>query len=107
MKKFWGLTLQFGLLYYLGVPESVREQIRASRSYSSEGEKRVAGLQYYLQTVPGVSWGRIASVLWFMKEYNALETVSQYLPHTHGQYEQLLPSNQKLVGVLLTDRQIM
>ncbi|CAI8010665.1 hypothetical protein GBAR_LOCUS6997 [Geodia barretti] len=58
-------------------------QIRDSRSYSSEEEKRVAGLQYCLQTVPGVSWGRIAGVLWFMEEHTALETVRQYLPHTH------------------------
>ena len=66
---------------------SVWEQIRKSRSYSSEEEKRVAVVQYYLQTVPGVSWGRIASVLWQMEEHTALESVRQYLPHTHGQYE--------------------
>ncbi|CAI8047445.1 hypothetical protein GBAR_LOCUS26218 [Geodia barretti] len=58
-------------------------QIRDSRSYSSEEEKRVAGLQYCLQTVPGVSWGRIAGVLWYLEEHTALETVRQYLPHTH------------------------
>ena len=63
------------------------DQIRASRSYSSEEEKRVAVLQYYLQTVPGVSWGRIAGVLWYLEEHTALETVRQYLPYTHGQYE--------------------
>ncbi|CAI8046495.1 hypothetical protein GBAR_LOCUS25729, partial [Geodia barretti] len=57
-------------------------QIRDSRSYSSEEEKRVAGLQYCLQTVPGVSWGRIAGVLGFLGEHTALETVRQ-LPHTH------------------------
>ena len=87
VREFWGLTLQFGLLGCLGVPWSVREQIRTSRSYSNEEEKRVAGLQYCLQTVPGVSWGRIASVLWWLEEHMALETVRQYLPHTHGQYE--------------------
>ena len=76
VREFWEL------LGYLGVPESVRDQISASQSYSSEDEKRVAGLQYYLQTVPGASWGRIVGVLWFMKEHTALR---QYLPHTHGE----------------------
>ena len=66
-------------------------QIRDSRSYSSEEEKRVAVLQYCLQTVPGVSWGRIASVLWYLKEHTALETVRQYLPHTRGLYGNFLP----------------
>ena len=84
VREFWDAG---GLLGFLGVPWPVREQIRASRSYSSEEEKRVAGLQYCLQTVPGVSWGRIAGVLWYLEEHTALETVRQYLPHTHGQYE--------------------
>ena len=79
--KFW----HGGLLEWLEVPESVMDQIIASQSYSSEDKKRVAGLQYYLQTVPGASWGRIAGALWFMEEYTALETVRQYLPHTHGE----------------------
>ena len=82
VEYFWDVLLEF-----LGVPRSVRDQIIASRPYSSEEEERVAGLQYCLQTVPGVSWGRIAGVLWYMEEHTALETVRQYLPHTHGQYE--------------------
>ena len=80
--EFWEYN---GLLSYLGVPQSVIDQIRASQSYSNEDEKRVAGLQYYLQTLPGASWGTIASVLWYMEEHTALETVRQYLPHTHGE----------------------
>ena len=80
VRQFW----EYGLLDYL-VPVSVMDHIRASQSYSSEDEKRVAGLQYYLQTVPGASWVRIASVLWYLEEHTALETVRQYLPHTHGE----------------------
>ena len=68
------------LLSYLGVPMSVRNEIRASPSYSSEDEKRMAVLQYCLQTLPGVSWGRIAGVLWRLKEDKALQTIKQYLP---------------------------
>ena len=79
--------LDYGcLLEYLGVPYSVWSQIRDSQSYSSEEEQRLADLQYYLQTVPGVSWGRIAGVLWRMEEDTALDTVRQYLPHKHGDY---------------------
>ena len=48
---------------FLGVPSSVRCEIRDSQLYSSVDEKRMAGLQYYLQTVPGASWGRIASMV--------------------------------------------
>ena len=87
VRKFWGIG---GLLSNLLVPEPVMDQIRASQSYSSEDEKRVAGLQYYLQTVPGASWGRIAGVLWLMEEHTALETVRQYLPHTHGECNVML-----------------
>ena len=75
-----------GLLDYLGVPLSVIRQLRDSQSYSSEDEKRMAGLQYCLQTISGVSWGRIAGVLWKMGEHTALETVRQYLPPKHGEH---------------------
>ena len=74
------------LLYFLDVPESVRDRIRSDPSYSSEDERRMAGLQYCLQTVPGVSWGMIAGVLWYMQEHTALETVRPYLPHKPGDY---------------------
>ena len=81
VREFWG----GGLLYYLDVPYSVRDQIRDSSAYSSEEEKRVAGIEYYLQTVPGASWGRVAGVLWRLGEHTALEAVRQYLPHKHGE----------------------
>ena len=79
VREFWGIG---GLLGFL-VSVSVMDQIRASQSYSSEDEKRVAGLQYYLQTLP--RGGGIAGELWYMEEHTALETVRQYLPHTHGE----------------------
>ena len=80
--NFWE---EGGLLDWLDVPGPVRDQIRASPSYSSEDERRTAALQYYLQTVPGASWGRIAGGLWYMEEHTALESVRQYLPHQHGE----------------------
>ena len=79
---FWG---EGGLLAWLLVPSPVQDRIRASPSYSSEDERRTTALQYYLQTVPGASWGRIAGVLWGMEEHTALESVRQYLPHQHGE----------------------
>ena len=75
-----------GLLHYLGVPLSEMVQISDSQSYSTEEEERILILQYYLQNVPGVSWGRIAGGLWFLEKHTALDTVSQYLPHKHGDY---------------------
>lgn len=74
-----------GLLYWL-VPYPVLSQIRDSPLYSSEREKIMAGLQYSLRTVPGISWGRIAGELWRLEEHTALETVGQYLPHKPGDY---------------------
>ena len=82
VRNFW----DGGLLRCLDVPGSVQDEIRASPSYSSEDEKRMAGLQYSLQTAPGMSWGKIAGVLWYLEEHTALETVRQYLPHQHGDY---------------------
>ena len=80
VRDFWG----DGLLGFLGVPSSVYDQIRHSQSYYSEDERRMAGLQYYLQTLPGVSW-RIAGELWYMEEHTTLETVRLYLPHNPGE----------------------
>ena len=82
VRWFW----RGGLLDYLGVPLSVLVQIRHDPSYPSENEKRMAGLQYYIENVPGVSWGRIAGVLWYMGEQQALEEVRQYLPPKRGKY---------------------
>ena len=79
---FWG---EDGLLDCLIVPDPVMDQIRASPSYSGEDERRTAALQYYLQMVPGASWGRIASILWHLEEHTALKSVRQYLPHQHGE----------------------
>ena len=76
VSKFWDV----GLMDWLGVPDSVWTQIRDSKSYSSEDEKRMAVLQYCLQTLPGMSWGRIAGVLWRLKEDKALKIIKQYLP---------------------------
>ena len=81
VRRFW----TGGLLDYLGVPYSVRGQIIDSSAYSSEEERRVAGVEYYLQTMPGASWGRVAGMLWYMEECTALEAVRQYLPHKHGE----------------------
>ena len=82
VRNFW----VGGLLTYLGVPPSVQIEIRDSPSYSSEDDKRTAVLQYSLQTLPGMSWGKIAGVLWRLEEHTALETVRQYLPHKPGDY---------------------
>ena len=82
IRNFW----LGGLLSYLGVPYSVRIEIRDSPSYSSEDEKRTAVLQYSLQTLPSMSWVKIAGALWFLEEHTALETVRQYLPHKPGDY---------------------
>ena len=82
VRSFW----VGGLLILLGVPNSVRYEIRDSPSYSSEDDKMTAVLQYSLQTLPGMSWGIIAGVLWFLEEHTALETVRQYLPHKPGDY---------------------
>ena len=72
-------------MYWLDVHYSVQDQIRDSSAYSSEEERRVAGIEYYLQTMPGASWGRVAGVLWRMGEHTALKAVRQYLPHKHGE----------------------
>ena len=86
VRDFWGGIGLLGVIGILGVPTSVRNQIRQDPSYSSEDERRMAVLQYFLQTLPGVSWGMIAGVLWFLEEHTALETVRPYLPHKPGDY---------------------
>ena len=77
---WWRVDDEWGLLGVLGVPWSVMDDIIASPSHSTEEEKRIAGIQYYLQTVPGASWEDIAGALWCMEEHTALEEVRQHLP---------------------------
>ena len=81
-----------GMLERLLVPESVINDIMANPSYSTEEEKRIAGLQYYLQTVPGASWENIAGALWQFEEHTPLEEVRQYLPSTHDEWLGEFPS---------------
>ena len=86
VRQFWRRDDdEFGLLQGLGVPYSVLNDIRASPSHSTEEEKWIAGLQYYLQTLPGASWEDIAGALWCTKEHTALEEVRQHLPRTYGE----------------------
>ena len=88
--EFWGSDDdddddELGLLEVLNVPYSVMDDIRASPLYSTEEEKRIAGLQNYLHTVPSASWEDIAGALWGLEEHTALEEVRQYLPPPHGE----------------------
>ena len=83
MENFWDYG---GLFSCLDVIKSVQDEIRASPSYSNEDEKRMAVLQYSLKTLPDMSWGKIAGVLWRLEEHTALEKVRQYLPHKPGDY---------------------
>ena len=76
---------EWGLLERLGVPQSVMDDIRSSPLYSTEEEKRIAGLQYYLHTVPSASWEDIAGFLWRLEEHTALEEVRQYVTPAHGE----------------------
>lgn len=75
-----------GVLVWLGVPNSMRDRFRVSQLESSEEEKRTAVLQYLLQTLPDMSWRRVAGVLWYLQEHTALETVRQCIPHQPGEY---------------------
>lgn len=75
------------LLDVIGVPVTVQNRLKENKPYFSEDEKRMAVLQYYVDTVPGASWGRIAGVLWYLQEHTALDTVRQYLPKgEHGSW---------------------
>ena len=87
VRQFWSKDYDdgWGLLEGLDVPYSVMDDIRASPSHSTEEEKRIAGLQYYIQTVPGASWEKIAGLLWYLEEHTALEEVRQHLPSTYGE----------------------
>ena len=94
--EFWRTDDEDGLMNALLVPGSVNDDIKANPSYSTEEEKRIAALQYYLQTVPDASWEVIAGALWQLEEHTALEEVRQYLPSTHGEWLGEFPSTLNL-----------
>ena len=60
------------------------ERIKNSQMFSTEAERKEAGLLYSLQNLPCFSWERISGVLWYMEEYSALEAVKKYLKHDNG-----------------------
>ena len=72
------------LLAAFDVPRPVIERIKNSRMFSTEAERKEAGLLYSLQNLPCFSWQRISGVLWYMEEYAALEAVKKYLKHDNG-----------------------
>ena len=76
---------KYGMLETLLVPTAVVERIRTNPCYMTEEDRRTAGLQYYLDTVPGASWARIAGALWYMGEQAALARVWKYLVDKPGQ----------------------
>ena len=64
----------------LGVPPSVRDEIRDSTDYKTEEEKKAALLQYFLNHVPMASWQTVAGALHYLEEKKALQMVQAFLP---------------------------
>ena len=74
--QFWNV------LKYLRVPGTVIDQIKCRKL--GEVEEKVEGLRYYLETVPGASWGRIAGALWFAEEHEALKSITAIVQQMRG-----------------------
>ena len=66
--------------YGLGVPGSVRNEIRVSTDYKTEEEKKAALLQYFLDNAPMASWQTVAGALHYWEEEEALQMVQPFLP---------------------------
>ena len=64
----------------LGVPISVRDEIRDSTDYKTEEEKKAALFQYFLDNVPMASWKTVAGALHWREEEKALQMVQAFLP---------------------------
>ncbi|CAI8025213.1 hypothetical protein GBAR_LOCUS14586 [Geodia barretti] len=77
--QFWG----GGVVDYLGLTWSVMDRLRYEGEYPCEQARKEAAIEYCLKTQPGMSWGKIAGVLWQLKEKKALENVRKYLPSPH------------------------
>ena len=66
----------------LGVPEAVRNEIRASIAYQTNHKRKEALLLYYLLTIPMASWSSLAGALHYNKEKTALDAVKGFLEDT-------------------------
>ena len=71
-------------LYGLGVPESVRDEIKEDPALTEE-EKKTKVLLYFLHNAPMASWERVAGALYWRKEERALQAVKEFLPVSPGQ----------------------
>ena len=63
----------------LGIPQSVRNEIRDNTDYQTEEEKKEALLLYYLHTIPMASWPNVAGALHFRQGVAALQAVKGFL----------------------------
>ena len=66
----------------LGVPDSKRQEI--IQQLSTKGEKCLALVDYWVNTVPGASWERLASGLYQFGEERALALMKRYLQQQQG-----------------------
>ena len=71
--------------YGLGVPKTMRNEIRDSPAYQTEDERKVALLQYFLVNVPMASWQSVAGTLYWMKEKTSLQLVKPFPTPAAGQ----------------------
>ena len=72
---------------WLSVPPSKQQEIRLHSS--TEREKCLALGDYWVNTVPGASWERLARVLYLRGEERALAVTKQYLQQQQGMCTQL------------------
>ena len=67
-----------GVRSWLDVPESKLEEI--SQQSSTEREKSLALVDYWVNTDPDASWEQLAMVLYLKGEEKAAAVMKQYLP---------------------------
>ena len=77
-----GMPYDPGFSYNLGVPYAILDDIE--RRYSTDDQRNLAVVEYYLHYAPGASWNHLAGVLYYREKEGALQQVQQYVQRPAG-----------------------
>ena len=77
-----GMAYDYGFSINLGVPDSSLTDIE--HHYSTDDQRNLAVIEYYLHYAPGASWSHLAGQLYYREKEGALQHVQKYVQRPAG-----------------------
>ena len=77
-----GMVYSRGFSSNLGVPGPILDDIQLR--YSTDDQRKLAVVEYYLHYAPGASWSHLAGELYYREQEGALQHIQRYLQRPAG-----------------------